>query len=73
MGAWVTVVALAVLLAGCTSPEASRVRGGGSGGDVGNRDDVVTMHEGSQPYYDTPRLIVEPAPRERQAADGTGR
>lgn len=73
MRPWVTAVALVGLAAGCTSPEASRVRGGGSGADVGNRGEVVTMHEGSQPYHDTPRLIVEPAPRERQAAERTGR
>jgi hypothetical protein len=55
----------------CTSPEATRARGGGSGGDVGNRQKEVRMHSGSQPYLDTPTLIpakhpeLEPA---RQAA-----
>jgi hypothetical protein len=51
------VVALLVLLAGCTSPEAERVRGGGPGADVGNRGDPVLMHEGSKPYAGTPMLI----------------
>ncbi|HWP35791.1 MAG TPA: hypothetical protein VNM66_09355 [Thermodesulfobacteriota bacterium] len=42
------------LLAACSSPEASRVRGGGPGADVGNRDAQVEMHAGSKPYYNTP-------------------
>ena len=47
---------LIMLAAGCSSPEASRVRGGGPGADPGNRGAVVRMHEGSEPYYETPRL-----------------
>jgi len=35
----------ACALAGCTSPETTRVRGQGPGGDVGNRPAVVKMHE----------------------------
>lgn len=53
---------LALLVAGlaaCTSPEATRVRAGGPGGDTGNRARVVEMHEGSEPYWRTPRLIGE--------------
>jgi hypothetical protein len=46
-----------LLLAGCTSPEAERTRGGGPGADRGNRGEPVVMHEGSQPYAGTPRLI----------------
>jgi hypothetical protein len=45
---------LLVGLGACTSPEASRTRGGGAGGDVGNRDAVVEIHAGAQPYYHTP-------------------
>ena len=45
---------LLVGLGACTSPEASRARGGGAGGDVGNRDTVVEIHAGAQPYYHTP-------------------
>ena len=43
--------ALVAALAACASPEATRARGGGLGADVGNRDAVVEMHEGSVPYY----------------------
>lgn len=57
-------VQVVVLLAGglaaaCASPEASRQRGGGPGGDVGNRPANVTMHGGSSEYYETPRIGVE--------------
>ena len=45
---------LLVGLGACTSPEASRTHGGGAGGDVGNRDAVVDIHAGAQPYYHTP-------------------
>lgn len=51
-----------LLLAGCTSPEAERTRGGGPGADVGNRGNPVVMHEGSRPYAGTPRLIAAEAP-----------
>jgi hypothetical protein len=59
-------------LSGCASPEASRTRGGGPGGDPGNRPATVKMHEGSQQYWKTPQVIpgehppLEPA---RQARD----
>jgi hypothetical protein len=54
---------LCVGLGACTSPEASRTRGGGAGGDVGNRDAVVEMHAGAQPYYHTPcRLPLDCRP-----------
>jgi hypothetical protein len=46
-------VALLAALGACTSPEATRVRAGGPGADVGNRGDVE-LHGGSQPYYGTP-------------------
>lgn len=69
--------AIGVLLAAaagaaCGSPEATRMRGGGQGGDTGNRPENVRMHEGSQQYWRTPVLIptehppLEPA---RQARD----
>jgi hypothetical protein len=41
-------------LGACSSPEASRTRGGGAGGDVGNRAATVEIHAGAQPYYHTP-------------------
>lgn len=46
-------------LAGCTSPEAARTAGAGarSGADPGNWGQVAQMHEGSRPYWETPRLI----------------
>ena len=51
------VIALLLFSIGCTSPEVMRTRGGGPGADVGNRGDVVRMHEGANPYERTPRLI----------------
>ena len=50
------LVAVALGLAACTSPEATRSRGGGPGADKGNRGDVVLMHEGSTPFEGTPHL-----------------
>jgi len=50
------------MLAACNSPEATRVRAGGPGGDTGNRPDVVRMHEGSRPFHDTPRLVPGETP-----------
>jgi len=66
------VVAFSLYVAGCASPEASRTRGGGHGADVGNRTDVVEMHEGSKPFYETPRLVPTAHPSlapASQAAD----
>jgi hypothetical protein len=50
-------VAVALSLAACTSPEATRTRAGGAGADVGNRGGAVELHGGSQPYYATPRIL----------------
>jgi hypothetical protein len=50
----VTMVAAALLLTSCGSPEASRTRGGGPGADVKNWGDPIELHAGAQPYYDTP-------------------
>jgi hypothetical protein len=36
------------------SPEATRARGGGAGGDIGNRDGDVEIHERIDPYHGTP-------------------
>ena len=49
--------AIVFAFAACTSPESTRTRAGGAGGDVGNRRDVVQMHEGSRPFYQTPSRI----------------
>jgi len=46
---------LIAVLAGCTSPEATRARAQGQGSDVGNVGPVVKMHEGSDPYWRTRR------------------
>jgi hypothetical protein len=59
MTRWPLPLVVALALLGCGSPEASRTRGGGAGGDVGNRREVVRMHEGSRPYYRTPDRIGE--------------
>lgn len=56
------LVAFALGLAACTSPEATRTQGGGPGGDTGNRPAVVRMHEGSLPFHDTPRLVPSETP-----------
>jgi hypothetical protein len=58
------VAVLALLAVGCTSPEATRVRGGGAGGDIGNRPPFVKMHEGSRQYWKTPLRIGEAMPLE---------
>jgi len=71
MKPWLIAVAAAAVAA-CSSPELDRVRGGGPGADKGNRGDPVVMHEGSNPYEGTPKLIpgeappVEPATQARQ-------
>ncbi len=49
-----TLFALVLCGAACASPEATRERGGGPGADPGNRDAIVEIHEGSEPYHDTP-------------------
>ena len=51
------VIALAGIVAGCSSPEATRMRAGGPGADVGNRRPVVELHEGSHPYWNTPERL----------------
>jgi hypothetical protein len=53
--AW-ALVAVALALAACTSAEATRMRGQGPGADVRNVGSVVKMHEGSDPYWRTPRV-----------------
>lgn len=60
----------AAAVSGCGSPEAARSRGGGPGGDTGNRPAVVKMHEGSNPFWKIPdRIELEHPPLEpgRQA------
>lgn len=47
-------LALAAGMAACTSPEAARQRGGGSGADPGNHGAVVRIHAGAKIYNRTP-------------------
>ena len=51
------LTALSFCFVGCASPETTRTRGGGPGADVGNRSKFVEMHEGSQPFWKTPKII----------------
>ena len=51
------LTALSFYLVGCASPETTRTRGGGPGADMGNRGKFVEMHEGSQPFWKTPKII----------------
>jgi hypothetical protein len=55
----VTLMTLLTGAAACESPEAARTRGGGPGADVQNRPTVVKMHEGSDPFWDTPLALEE--------------
>lgn len=56
MKPWAGLFAV-LLLAACNSPEGARTRGGGPGGDTGNRPQIVRMHEGSRPFHDTDRHL----------------
>jgi hypothetical protein len=56
------VLITSIVVSGCTSPEVSRTRGGGPGADLGNRSSIVRMHEGSNPFEDTPKLIPTKSP-----------
>ena len=52
------LAACALLALGtCASPEATRIRGGGPGADLGNSSAPVVMHEGADPYFGTEHLI----------------
>lgn len=53
---------LALATAGCMSPESAREQGGGPGADTGNRGEIVRMHEGADPYFNTPRQIPAEPP-----------
>ncbi|GEM_PF-638823 len=62
---WVMVFLLTGLLLAC-SPEASRTRGGGSGGDIGNRAQEVQLRPGG------PRIIYYNTPKEGEASQLAG-
>jgi hypothetical protein len=56
------IAIVAAIALGCTSPEATRMRAGGRGGDPGNRSgNDVQMHEGSTPYWKTPERLPRDA------------
>ena len=57
LAALLLVAAVAVGAVGCGSPEARRARGKGPGADVGNRRDPVRIHDGADPYHETPRVL----------------
>ena len=74
--AWpLALITLALMVTACASPEATRVRGGGSGADVRNVGGVVAMHEGSDPYWRTPRVkgLAGPALDSARQADRLSR
>ncbi|MGE5803121.1 MAG: hypothetical protein ACM358_12790 [Gemmatimonadota bacterium] len=50
----VSLIAVAVVAACATSPEAARARGGGPGADPGNHGSSVQVHAGNKIYYKTP-------------------
>ena len=58
----VALLVICIAMAGCASPERARRRGGGPGADVGNRSRTVEMHEGSQPFWQTPERISSEHP-----------
>ena len=51
----------ALTIAAC-SPEATRSRGSGPGGDTGNRSGVPQIHGTINPYYETPRYLGTAVP-----------
>lgn len=53
------VTAVLCLYTACSSPEATRTRGGGLGADVRNWGHPVELHAGAQPYHQTP-CVTEP-------------
>jgi hypothetical protein len=57
VSAAVVLFLLVLCVAACASPEMTRTRGDGPGADVGNRGQVVQMHEGSKPFDKTPKVI----------------
>jgi hypothetical protein len=71
---WIAMVIVCAVVTGCASPEAARTRGQGAGADLQNRPADVKMHEGSQPFWETPVVIgdeypeLEPAEHARRLA-----
>jgi hypothetical protein len=65
-------LAMIIILAACTSPEATRQRAGGAGADVGNRG-TVQLHSGTNPYYRTPKALPSPHESTPVAASAASR
>lgn len=63
---------LAALLAACSSPEAGR-KSGQQGADPGNRDAIVEIHQGAEPYHDTPCRMMDLECTETTSSFGTNR
>jgi len=61
-GRVILLTIIAACAAGCTSPESRRTRGGGQGADRGNRPAAVKMHDGSDPFWNTPERIGKEHP-----------
>ena len=51
-----SLAAGALLTAACASPEATRMRQGGPGGDIGNRRERVEIHGRTDPSYEVPTV-----------------
>jgi hypothetical protein len=51
------LLVLGVLVVSACSPEATRSRNGGPGGDIGNRSEVAQIHGQVNPYFETPRYL----------------
>ncbi|HEX6133303.1 MAG TPA: hypothetical protein VFZ24_05055 [Longimicrobiales bacterium] len=66
-------VVLLLAAAACASPEAQRERGGGPGGDPGNRDRIVEIHDGAEPYHRTPCRMTDVECPEPGAPSDTAR
>jgi hypothetical protein len=69
----VLVLAALVGAAACASPEAARERGGGPGADPGNRDAIVEIHQGAEPYHGTPCRMTDVECPEVETPFGTER
>ena len=70
---WASILAFCAVTGAvaCTSPEADRTRGGGPGADPGNRDAIVELHEGAEPYHETPCRMADLECPEIETAPGT--
>jgi hypothetical protein len=56
---WLLALSVFALVGCARSPEATRVRGGGPGGDTGNYGRTTELHAGSEMYYRTPCRTVK--------------